>query len=216
MEEIQTEHALRTARRQTGLSLRALAADVGMSHSALSRFEAGRDAVTYDQMLRLGQALDVDLAQLVETRMWPLWPKVVGRRSLTSAERLPDPGSDLHTHSSLSAELRHKAMVPMIIDVKARSVNEMGGLVRHYGEEFLHVLSGKMELHSDLYEPLDLSAGGSIYFDSGMAHAYIRIGEEPCRVLTVCVGTTIQQLAKMAGAGWHNMKVLRRRSSDPS
>lgn len=213
LDEVRPEHALRTARLARGLSLRALAADVGMSCSALSKLENGRDAITYDQLLKLGQVLDLDLAQLVETRMRPVWPKVVGRRSVTSAERLPEPESDLHTHSFLSVELRQKAMVPLIVDVKARSVNEMGGLVRHYGEEFLHVVSGRMELHSDLYEPLPLSAGESIYFDSGMAHAYVRLGDEPCRVLAVCVGTTIQQLARMAGTGWHDMSVLGRRST---
>jgi len=31
-----------------------------------------------------------------------------------------------------------------------------------------------------------LQAGDSVYFDSSMGHAYLRVGDGPCRVLTVC------------------------------
>jgi mannose-6-phosphate isomerase-like protein (cupin superfamily) len=93
-------------------------------------------------------------------------------------------------------------MVPIIIEVQARSVAEMGGLVRHAGEEYLYVLSGAMELHSDLYAPLPLREGDSVYFDSGMAHAYVRVGPGACRVLSVCAGSGIQRLAQSAAQTW--------------
>jgi len=59
-----------------------------------------------------------------------------------------------------------------------------------------------MELHSDLYAPLALAAGDSIYFDSGMAHGYVRTSADPCTVLAVCAGPGIQQLAFAAGKSW--------------
>jgi mannose-6-phosphate isomerase-like protein (cupin superfamily) len=89
-------------------------------------------------------------------------------------------------------------MTPIVIDVQARSVEELGGLVRHSGEEYLYVLQGSMELHSDLYAPLLLGAGDSVYFDSGMAHGYVRTSTGPCMVLAVCAGQGIQQLAEAA------------------
>jgi uncharacterized cupin superfamily protein len=55
-----------------------------------------------------------------------------------------------------------------------------------------------MELHSDLYAPLPLGPGDSVYFDSGMAHAYVRTSEEPCRVLSVCAGAGIERFAQSA------------------
>ena len=55
-----------------------------------------------------------------------------------------------------------------------------------------------MDLHSDLYAPLSLGPGDSIYFDSGMAHGYVRTSSEPCTVLCVCAGQGIQQLAETA------------------
>jgi hypothetical protein len=59
-----------------------------------------------------------------------------------------------------------------------------------------------MELHSDLYAPLPLEPGDSVYFDSGMAHAYVRTSEEACTVISVCAGPGIQQLAVAAGKSW--------------
>ena len=40
--------------------------------------------------------------------------------------------------------------------------------------------------HTELYAPVLLQAGDSVYFDSSMGHAYLRVGDGPCRVLTVC------------------------------
>jgi mannose-6-phosphate isomerase-like protein (cupin superfamily) len=93
-------------------------------------------------------------------------------------------------------------MIPIIIDVHARSVAELGGLVRHAGEEYLYVIRGTMELHSDLYAPLRLGPGDSVYFDSGMAHGYVRTSGDRCTVLSVCAGPGIQQLAGAAGKSW--------------
>jgi hypothetical protein len=69
-----------------------------------------------------------------------------------------------------------------------------------------------MELHSDLYAPLRLDTGDSIYFDSGMAHAYVRITDEPCQVLTVMAGPGIQAFARTARDGL----IARRGNTAPS
>ena len=73
----------------------------------------------------------------------------------------------------------------MIIEPRACSIEELGELIRHPGEEFAYVLEGVTELHTDTYAPLTLHPGNSIYFDSGMAHAFIAVGEGRCRILLV-------------------------------
>ena len=60
-----------------------------------------------------------------------------------------------------------------------------------------------MELHSNLYAALPLGPGDSVYFDSGMAHGYVRTSSEPCIVLAVCAGQGIQQLAETASKRLH-------------
>ena len=191
--------AIRDVRLAQGLSLRALSARAGLPYSTLSKLENGKMALTYDKLIRLAQALNVDLKDILASPDERAAPVAVGRRSVTRAGEALDAESEKHVHHYPAADLLGKMMIPIIIDVQARSVDELGGLVRHGGEEYLYVLRGSMELHSDLYAPLTLGAGDSIYFDSGMAHGYVRTSEEPCTVLAVCAGQGIQQLADTAG-----------------
>src|SRR6478735_7695143 len=190
--------AIRQARIAQGLSLRALSARAGLPYSTLSKLENGKMGLTYDKLIRLAQALNVDLKDIVMEAEESPASGAVGRRSVTRAGEELDADSERHVHYYPAADLLGKMMIPIIIDVQARSVDELGGLVRHGGEEYLYVLSGSMELHSDLYAPLTLGPGDSVYFDSGMAHGYVRTSAEPCSVLAVCAGPGIQQLAETA------------------
>ena len=190
--------AIRDVRLAQGLSLRALSARAGLPYSTLSKLENGKMALTYDKLIRLAQALNVDLKDILASPEEPVAPIAVGRRSVTRAGEALDADSEKHVHHYPAADLLVKMMIPIIIDVQARSVDDLGGLVRHGGEEYLYVLRGSMELHSDLYAPLPLGPGDSVYFDSGMAHGYVRTSEEPCSVLAVCAGQGIQQLADTA------------------
>jgi len=194
--------AIRQARLAQGLSLRALSARAGLPYSTLSKLENGKMALTYDKLIRLAQALNVDLKDIISENEPLTAPVAVGRRSVTRSGHEWDADSEKHVHHYPAADLLGKMMIPIIIDVQARSVEELGGLVRHAGEEYLYVIRGHMELHSDLYAPLALAPGDSIYFDSGMAHGYVRTSAEPCTVLAVCAGPGIQQLAVAAGKSW--------------
>jgi transcriptional regulator with XRE-family HTH domain len=194
--------AIRQARIAQGLSLRALSARAGLPYSTLSKLENGKMGLTYDKLIRLAQALNVDLKDIVAEAEEPAAPVPVGRRSITRAGEELDAESERHVHHYPAADLLGKMMIPIIIDVQATSVEELGGLVRHAGEEYLYVLAGTMELHSDLYAPLPLGAGDSVYFDSGMAHGYVKTSSSPCKVLAVCAGPGIQHLAGAAGKSW--------------
>jgi transcriptional regulator with XRE-family HTH domain len=190
--------AIRDVRISKGLSLRALSARAGLPYSTLSKLENGKMSLTYDKLIRLAQALNVDLKDILANPEERAAPVAVGRRSVTRAGEALDAVSEKHVHHYPASDLLGKMMIPIIIDVQARSIEELGGLVRHSGEEYLYVLRGSMELHSDLYAPLPLGPGDSIYFDSGMAHGYVRTSSEPCTVLAVCAGKGIQQLAETA------------------
>jgi quercetin dioxygenase-like cupin family protein len=77
----------------------------------------------------------------------------------------------------------------MIIDVQVRSIEEFGELMRHPGEEYALVLEGQCEFHCDLYAPALMGVGDSIYFDGLMGHAYVAVGDGPCRILSICSAT---------------------------
>ena len=84
-------------------------------------------------------------------------------------------------------ELRHKRMVPTVTRVRAKSIEEFGELVHHPGEEYIYVLQGPVEIHTEFYEPVVLQTGESIYIDSTMGHAYVAPkGHDEALLLGIC------------------------------
>jgi quercetin dioxygenase-like cupin family protein len=47
------------------------------------------------------------------------------------------------------------------------------------------VSSGRIRIHTEFYEPIELATGDSLYFDSMMGHAFIRVGDEPAFIINV-------------------------------
>lgn len=76
-------------------------------------------------------------------------------------------------------------MVPLEIRIRARSVEEFDHWSRHRGEEFVFVLSGAIEVHTEIYSPFRLNARESAYFDSSMAHLYVSVSDDDAQVLSV-------------------------------
>src|SRR3546814_7665492 len=78
-------------------------------------------------------------------------------------------------------------MIPILTRIRAHSASEFGELVHHQGEEFIYVLEGRIEVHSEFYDPVTLDVGQGIYIDSSMGHAYVVAdGFDEALVLGVC------------------------------
>ena len=78
-------------------------------------------------------------------------------------------------------------LIPVLTRIRAKSVGEFGELVHHSGEEYIYVLEGRIEIHTEFYDPIVLEAGESIYIDSNMGHAYVAAeGCDEASVLGVC------------------------------
>src|SRR6476659_10910038 len=90
--------AIRDVRLAQGLSLRALSARAGLPYSTLSKLENGKMALTYDKLIRLAQALNVDLKELLADADRPASPPALGRRSVTRAGDALDAVSEKHQH----------------------------------------------------------------------------------------------------------------------
>jgi transcriptional regulator with XRE-family HTH domain len=160
----------------------------GVPSSTLSRIENDQISPTYDLLVRLSRGLSIDLTQLLSAEAEPHdnGADQPGRRSVSREADGDVVQMSLHTLKYLSTDLLNKQMTPILCEYRARSLAEFGEFMRHAGEEFLFILEGEVELHTDCYSPLVLKAGQSIYFDSRMGHAYIARGAGPCRALSVC------------------------------
>jgi mannose-6-phosphate isomerase-like protein (cupin superfamily) len=108
---------------------------------------------------------------------------VTARRSVGRVERAIRVNTKNYDYYYLCPELRRKRMIPVLTRIRARSVAEFGELVHHSGEEYIYVIEGRVEIHTEFYDPITLEAGESIYIDSNMGHAYV--AAEGCTEATV-------------------------------
>ena len=180
---------LREFRTEKGLTLAEVSERTGIPVSTLSKVETGKMSLSYEKLVRLSHGLDIDIARLFAA---PVSPSVAaqrpatGRRSITPANAGASIETATYNYTYPSADLLNKALNPMIIEVKVRSIDDFGELMRHPGEEYVLVLEGECEFHTDMYAPSLLKTGDSAYFDASMGHGYVAVGDGPCRILSVC------------------------------
>ena len=100
-----------------------------------------------------------------------------------------DDGQPLATatyeHKLLADSLTKKQMLPYRTRVRARSMEEFDGWVRHDGEEFLYVLTGVIRLYTEFYEVIEMRRGDSAYYDATMGHNVISVSPEDATILWV-------------------------------
>ena len=171
--------ALRKAR---GLSLAELARATGVSEATLSRVENEQTLVSAHHLYQLAGSLGVDITAFFEE----------ASRAISSGIRSvcrKGEGAPLTTARYdalvLCTDIADKRMHPAVNVVTITALDEAGGLSRHDGEEFLHVLAGRLTLVTEFYEPLLLEEGDSVYFDSRMGHAYLSAGSGPATILVI-------------------------------
>jgi transcriptional regulator with XRE-family HTH domain len=154
----------------------------GVSISNLSKIENNQISPSFDVMKRICDGLQVPIEDFVRPGAKDL---VSGRKTTTRKGEGDHFTSGQYDYRAHASELSRKAMVPLEIQVRARSVEEFDHWSQHRGEEFVYVLSGTIEIHTEHYAPFRLGRGESAYFDSSMRHLYVSMSKEDARVLSV-------------------------------
>ncbi|MBP7000450.1 cupin domain-containing protein [Amaricoccus sp.] len=153
---------LRALRHAAGLTLEKVAAEVGVAPSALSTLERTSRGVSFGALHRIAAFYDTTVSALslspgpatevVRARTWRTWPATV-------------PGV---TVQLLAEGLRQMDCHRFVLAPGAGSE----GAYAHDGEEFLHILSGRLEVTLDGADRHELDPGDSIYFESRRHHAW--------------------------------------------
>jgi transcriptional regulator with XRE-family HTH domain len=183
---------IRSVRKRLGLTLSDLSQRTGLAVSTLSKLEKGNVSLSYDKLMLLSKGLAVDMAELLHATTQTQPAQGSGRRVVHRAGDGQLIETNSYSQLYLASELLRKRFTPMIVEARARTLDEFfaefGDFIRHPGEEFSYVIEGEIEFHTDLYAPVRLRAGDSIYFDSGMGHAYLKASEATCRMVGACAG----------------------------
>ncbi|WP_144224617.1 XRE family transcriptional regulator [Mesorhizobium amorphae] len=175
---------LKALRQRHGWKLSDVSSKTGVAISTLSKVENDQMSLSYDKLLQIGEGLGLSMAELVAE------PEISGHPLTRRSVNLQGDGLQQKTQNYdylyLSTDITRKRMVPVLTRITTRSLEEFGPLIKHSGEEFLYVLEGIIEVHTEHYAPVRLGKGESIYIDSTMGHAYLAVGEGDGLVLAVC------------------------------
>jgi transcriptional regulator with XRE-family HTH domain len=176
---------VRDLRKTKGKTLQELGETAGLSKSTMSKIENGTLSVSYDNLLKLADALSIDVSALfAENAAQPL-VQSSGRRSVARKGTGEIYETDRYRHEILCTDLSPKEIFPFVTTLLAHSISPARDLIRHSGEEFLYVLEGRVEVHCEFYSPIALEPGDGLYIDSTMGHAVLSGGDRDAKILWV-------------------------------
>jgi DNA-binding transcriptional MerR regulator len=181
---LEGEHApgvgerLRRLRRESGQSLRDLAAKTGLSPSHISAIERSLNRPSVAALQKLCAALNSSMVEVLggsdheENRL-------VVRGSQRKALELDIPGVEIHELSAIDTQLE-----PLMFRLAPGAGS--GEAYQHAGEEFLHVLQGVFEITLDETTVHRLEAEDSMTFASHRPHRWQNPhDEQECVILWI-------------------------------
>ena len=166
-------------RQQAGRTLTEVARQADLTKSALSKIETGRISPPISTLSRIARALRVRLADFFVTD-GPA-PALVVTRKGRGTHFTRDESRFGYAYEALAAPKRDKTAEPFLLTIRP---GDPPGRFHHGGQEFLFMLSGKLEFTFD-DEAIVVQAGDSMYFDSGHVHRTRLLGNRPARFLCV-------------------------------
>ncbi|WP_037155226.1 MerR family transcriptional regulator [Rhizobium freirei] len=153
----------RSLRHAAGKTLEQVAADMGMTSSTLSTLERTSQGVSFKTLhdladyygttvSRLSGEEREDVPALIRSGEWRAWPATT-----------PGVTVQLLAEGRTMMDCHRFVLAP-------GAASE--GAYRHEGEEFIHVLAGRLELVLDSDQFFDLLPGDSLYFESRRYHSW--------------------------------------------
>src|SRR5215210_2659904 len=173
--------AIRTLRKEKGLSLRELSRRAGLSTSFLSMVERGRSSLALTSLNNVAKALDTELPELFASER-----KVRVSHPLPHVSRAKEDGrlsiaSSQQVYKVLSPRAPGLIFEPLLVTVGPNSDREEP--YSHEGEEFAYVIEGELIFTVD-GEEYRLGSGDSIHLLPTVPHAIRNDTDEPAKVLS--------------------------------
>ena len=176
---------IRQLREARKLTVDELSQRSSLEASEITRIEAGMLLPSLAPLLRLARGLGVRLGTLLDdvVQAGPVVTRAGDHRDavhFTGGSGLRSGGLDLQ---ALAANKQDRHMEPFIVDVRASAADAVT-LSSHEGEEFMYVLSGRLEIAYGK-ETHTLEPGDSIYYDSIVPHHVHAAPGSEARLLAV-------------------------------
>ncbi|NIB38453.1 helix-turn-helix domain-containing protein [Pseudomaricurvus alkylphenolicus] len=178
---------IKELRKQKKITLAKLSEQTGLSASSLSRIENTLLSLTNEKMLKISEALGVEISEIVPAKApataAPDLPSNSLARQVTSYRRDREFVAEDNTRACyLFSELKKKNMDVVLVEVDPLPIEDTE-FIRHSGEKSVYVIKGKLEVHFEYYSPKVLEQGDAIYFDSDMWHSVTALNGKKAEIL---------------------------------
>ncbi|WP_455886875.1 helix-turn-helix domain-containing protein [Pseudomonas rustica] len=163
---------LRQVRKARQMTLKQLSEASGVPVSTLSKMELAQVSVSYEKLAAAARALNVDIAQLFRasgTVTTPV-PVTVVVDSLPAAAGYSTGTYDYHP---IAGDFPERRMTPAYARIIARERGQFDDFIRHPGQEFALVLSGRVRIEFETGEAVSIGPQETAYFDSQVGHIYL-------------------------------------------
>jgi len=204
---------LRARRQERHLSLRDLAARLGVSPSLISQIERGRAKPSVSTLYAIVAELDVSLDELLFNDAWPARQDAIAEPSAPSSDAPvaapAAPPSVVRPQPVQAAGSRHRIRLASgVIWERLTTVSEPGveflyvvyevggasspadAFQRHSGHEWGYVISGTLEVVI-AFDRHVLEAGDAVSLDSRIPHRLANIGDTPVHAIWFVMGRDV-------------------------
>lgn len=174
---------IRFMRRQRDMTLEQLSSTSRLTKSFVSKIERGLAVPSISTAMKLADSFGITVSQLLGEDHDAGAVCIVRKKQRPSFMR---PGSASGYNYEMIAGLKQfKRMEPYIMKPPLAFQDER--MFSHIGEEFMFVLSGRVEVMVS-GRRIALGSGDALYFDSHLAHRSRSLGRKNAEVLVVVIG----------------------------
>jgi len=167
---------IKKARVKKKMSLDRVANETGFSIEYLKSIEAGKEIPPVGALLQIARALEIDSGFFLKEQ----------ESSLKSRIKAYTERTDNYAYTTLTPGAENKHLKAFKVSIEAMQDHKGVGY-QHEGEEFIYVLSGKIEvLVGDHVNRLE--KGDSLHFNSGIQHKLKNIGKKAAEFIVVIYG----------------------------
>jgi len=167
---------IKQARTKKKITLNNLANDTGFSVDFIKKIEAGKAIPPVGALLQIARALEIDSALFLKDQDARMSNRIKAYTKRT----------DNYAYTTLTPGAENKHLKAFKVSVEAGKEHTGVGY-QHEGEEFVYVLTGKIEIIVGDHVNR-LKKGDSLHFNSGIRHQMKNVADETTELLVVIYG----------------------------
>jgi transcriptional regulator with XRE-family HTH domain len=171
---------VRTLREIEEISAETLAKELGFNPDEYYQWESGEKDFSIGALVEIAARFKVDLSELITGKTSKL-----KTFCFTKASEAPEVSRrPMYGYWNLAYNFHQKKAEPFLVEASADTEKKPFSINTHPGQEFDHVLEGRLLISVGGHE-MEMGPGDSIYYDSNEPHGMKALGGKRARFLAI-------------------------------